>query len=49
MGDHNDSFSSNILLGTTDNNIPFSVDVLTPCKNIQNANKKNQTPPVPLK
>ena len=32
MNDHNDSSFSNILLENIDNNIPLSVDVLTPCK-----------------
>ena len=48
MGDHNDSFFSNILLENINNNIPLSADVLTPCKKLSKPNKK-QTPSVSLK
>ena len=45
MNDHNDSSFSNILLENIDNNIPLSVDVLTPCKKKnQNPNKKQTLP-----
>ena len=46
MDDHSDSFFSNIVLENIDNNIPLSIDVLTPYKKIPNPNKKNQTLPV---
>ena len=39
MGDHKDSFFSNILLENIDDNNPLSVDVLTPCKKVPNPNK----------
>ena len=42
MNDHNDSSFSNILLENIDNNIPLSVDVLTPCKKKIKTQTKNR-------
>ena len=43
MDDHNDLFFSNILLRNLDNNIPLSINALTPCKITPNPNKKTDS------
>ena len=43
MDDHNDLFFSNILLRNLDNNIPLSINTLTPCRITPNPNKKTDS------